>query len=259
MLTLIAESKQMSESLLPQSGEQLAHHTPHFLSEAEEIAASLDSYSPEQLAEIVKISPRYAARLKRLLYDFPLRHTGLRALKAFTGVAFRSADFESLPDEELKNVEKNLLIVSSLYGLLRPDDIIKPYRLNFNTRIPKYDKQMSAYWRPKTTVALIKTLQERNENAVLMLLPADAFLCFDKKLLRHFAGVTTIDFKMRTSSGDLTTPPADLLKQMRGKMSVIASSPEYKTEDDLKTIYTDDFSYHSSPFAGQLIFTAGDF
>ncbi len=258
MLTLIAESKQMCEDLLPQSESQLALHSPRFLGEAEEIAASLEEYTAENLAEMIKISPRYATRLKRLLYDFPDRLTGLPALKAFTGVAFRSADFANIPEDDLRNVEANLMIVSSLYGLLRPDDIIKPYRLNFNTRIPKFDRPMSSYWRPKSTAAIVKTLQERGESSVLMLLPADAFLCFDKKLLRHFASVITIDFKMHSAAGNPVTPPADMLKQMRGKMSVIASSPKYRTEDDLKTISTDDFSYHSSPFAGRLIFTSGD-
>lgn len=221
MLILIAESKTMLTKEAPVSPEQLEPCKPRFDETADEIMNSLRDLSVGELASQLKLSGSLAAKMQKMIYDFPLKSTGYRAIEAFTGVVFRALDFVSLPPEAQKRCETQVRIISSLYGWLRPDDFIKPYRLDFTTKLeegPSAGKALNAFWRMDSTKELVNYLTERHETEIINLLPADAAKCIDWKLVKRFAKVWKVDFQELREGDVMKTPQAERLKALRGEL-----------------------------------------
>lgn len=218
MVTLLAESKTMLSSELPVSENYYLLHKPVFESQADAIAAFMNTLPFKEIAARLSISDKLAAKDAMLFYSFPDKSKGLPALKAFTGDVFRAIDFMSLPEECMGFANAHILLVSSLYGLLRPSDVVKPYRLDFNVDCGPDGENISAFWRPKVTIELVKQIKERNDKEILNLLPAEASRLIDWKIVKAFARVIKPDFKVITEEGNLKTPQSGKLKELRGKM-----------------------------------------
>ena len=215
MLILIAESKTMLEQEQPVSRECFEANTPAGEASADAVMARVADMDIADIAAAIKISPAMAAKSKRMAYEFPNKQTGLRAIDAFTGVVFKNFDYPSLSPEEKERTAANVRIISSLYGWLRPEDIIKPYRFDFTTPLATDDKTFAAYWKKDVTIQLVKYLKTTGEKNILNLLPADAAKCIDWKLVKNFAKVWKADFKEQDGAA-VRTPHAGRLKALRG-------------------------------------------
>lgn len=242
MLTLIAESKTMSSCEYTIPEDVYLKNAPAFETEAAEIMEYLATLNLTELSQRISISPGLAAKATRMIYEFPNKSTGEIAFYAFIGEVFRGIDINSLDSEDIKFAEDHIRLISSLYGILRPQDIIKPYRLDFNADCSPGGGKLSNYWKSKLTIALVKNLKETGENEILDLLPAEAAKCLDWKIIKAFAKVQKADFKIIDDNGNLKTPHSGKLKELRGKMVrtiLTAKINDFKT---LLTIKTEDFA-----------------
>lgn len=215
MFVLIAESKAMSERQQAVSAAARAVHVPVFEGEAAEIIGRLRGLDNSVLAGDFKLGPQNVARLRRSIDEFTDKSAGLRAIDAFTGVVFRALDAASLDDAAL---QRGVGIVSSLYGLLRTDDVIKPYRLDYLMKAAPDGRSLAAWWKPRVTEALANVIREHGHSEVLNLLPADAAKCIDWKLIGGVASVYTAEFKQYGSGGSLKRPSSEYLKRLRGTL-----------------------------------------
>lgn len=255
MITLIAESKTMltrGREILP---ETFAAHMPDGEDVADEIICALRNVPAENLAEVVGISASLAGKCRGMIYGFPDKSTGLSALESFTGIVFRHLMPDSMSEADVEYAERNLRIVSSLYGLLRPSDIIKPYRLDYCAKAAPGGLPLLTFWRERCTQDLLRLLRTNGETEVLDLMPADASRMFDWKMVREKADVSSVAFQETVEGGKLRTPRAGRLKELRGKLlrTVIAT----KTEcfEELKGLEHKDFVYDSeSSSFGRLFF-----
>ncbi|MDE7420065.1 MAG: YaaA family protein [Muribaculaceae bacterium] len=218
MLILIAESKTMDDRELPISHDIYESNKPVGEEQADVIIAHVATLNASDIAEIVKISLPMAAKVSRMAYEFPNKLLGQRAIESFTGVVFKSFDYPSLSSEEKQRASDNIRIISSLYGWLCPNDIIKPYRFDFTTPIAPDDKALYVFWRKEVTLELVRYLQERGETSILNLLPGDAAKCIDWKLVKSFAKVWKVDFKEPKDGSGWRTPNAGKLKALRGEL-----------------------------------------
>ena len=218
MLILIAESKTMLPCKRHFSPADIAAHTPVFNDKAAEIMLSLYGLDATDLAKEVKISVAMASKLRSMICEFTDKSEGDRAIEAYTGVVFKAFDFGSLSAEVQRTAIDSVRIVSSLYGWLKPDDIIKAYRFDFTTRVAPGQVTLAAWWKPDLTEVLLKELEARNESEVLDLLPADAAKCFDWKRINQVAKVVKVEFAETASGGRLHTPHAGRLKTLRGSL-----------------------------------------
>ena len=219
MIILIAESKTMLASEREVSPQEYQLHKPIYEEIASEIMESLAAESAAELASMLKLSGSLAAKMKKMIYEFGYKGSGNPAIEAFTGVVFRSLDFASLPDEAKERCATEVRIISSLYGWLRPFDIVKPYRLDFTSRLevgPSGGRALNSFWRMDVTKALVKKLQGDNATEIIDLLPGDASKCIDWKLVKRFAKVWKVDFQEIREGGAMKTPTAERLKAMRG-------------------------------------------
>lgn len=250
MITLIAESKTMTHEQLPVSPEEFAAHTPVGETQAEEIIWNLREYTEEQIMEMLGCSATLARDCRRMIYGFADKLTGRRAIEAYTGVVFRQLGADSWSDEMLDFARDRLRIVSSLYGMLRPSDIVKPYRLDYTAKAAPGNLPLHSFWKAACTRHLASLMRADTPQEILNLLPADALKCIDRKLIKHFGPIVTPLFKECTPGGTLRTPPASKLKTMRGRLLREIVERRIDRAADLLTI-TDhvDFQPVASPDA----------
>lgn len=221
MIILIAESKTMLATEASISAEFYKDHRPLFDSVADEIMHGLKELSVLDLAEETKLSRTLALKMQKYIYEFAYKNTGNRAIEAYTGVVFKALDYVNLSEDAQLRCNRNVRIISSLYGLLKPEDIVKTYRLDFTTKLeekPVDGRSLNIFWRKDVTMALVKYIQEVAETEILVLLPGDASNCIDWKLVKRFAKVWKVDFREIQENGNYKTPTANKLKTLRGTL-----------------------------------------
>lgn len=218
MLILIAESKTMTDCSATVDGNVYEKYKPAFAEETDKIMRSLEGNSAEELSESVKISMPMARKLYNMIYDFPDKSHGSKAIEAFTGVVFKAFDYHSLDDTGKDSTNDHVRIVSSLYGWLKPDDIIKSYRFDFTTPLATGGKTFASFWKDAVTKRLLEELSNSGCKDILNLLPTDAAKSIDWKRVKAYAKTWKVDFKEITDGGAMRTPNAGKLKTLRGKL-----------------------------------------
>lgn len=247
MLILIAESKTMREEQQPIAPGDFKAHTPAGEAAAAEIMHRLEALPQAELMAETGLSATLATKLRKQIYEFPNKALGLKAIEAFTGVVFKALKYDALSPREQDLCGSDVRIISSLYGLLRPDDIIKPYRLDFTIKAAPDGTALNTFWRKDATIALVKTLREQPGAEILNLLPADAAKCIDWKLVKRFCKVWKVDFVELTDGGSARTPAANKLKTMRGTLLRQILREGMRSVADLRGIQSEDFLFEGTP------------
>lgn len=219
MIALIAESKTMLPVEKEISDSEVLQSAPIYNAVADQIMSSLKGLDVADIAQETGLSASLAAKMQKYIYDFGFKATGNRAIDAYTGVVFKALDYDSLDNKAKKRCNQDVGIISSLYGWLRPDDIVKTYRLDFTTRLevgPSEGMALNQFWRKDVTKALVSKIQVEGQREILMLLPGDAAKCIDWKLVKRFAKVWKVDFRELQPDDTYKTPQAGKLKTLRG-------------------------------------------
>lgn len=202
----------------------------------------LDKFSVAELAQKIGISVALAQSMKKMIFEFPNKSLGEPALYAYTGIVFKALESASLSRSAILNANKNLRIISSLYGWLRPDDIIKSYRLEFKCKANPESISMFNYLKPEVTSALSKYLEANNCCEILDLMPADAAKCIDWKSLKANTKVWKVDF-VETINGIEKTPNAGKLKKLRGTLLRQILSENIDNISSLADLESEDYIY----------------
>ena len=226
----------MASEQIAIENEIFQNNKPVFEDIADSIMSYMESLSPMEIASILGISNQLAIKSHNLAYDFPHKKTGYKALYGFTGEAYKGLDVKSLTQEAIDNANNNLRIISSIYGLLKPTDIIKPYRCEFNKAITPNHKTAIQTFKPKATIEFVKLIKDNKIQDVINLLPGDADKCLDWKIIRSFTKVHKIVFQTIDSNGKLKSPIAKRLKELRGLLARQIFSDNIKTFKELTTI-----------------------
>ena len=172
------------------------------------------------------------------------------AVYAFDGDVYTGLDVYSLPEDKLASLQSQLRILSGLYGLLRPLDLIQPYRLEMGTKMPVgVKKNLPAFWKEKVTQTLN---QEMKEGEVLLNLASNEyFAAIDTKILN--AEIITPQFK-DFKNGQLKMI-SFFAKKARGMMARYVIDNEAKKLSDIQGFTTDGYQYseeHTESFSPYL-------
>jgi cytoplasmic iron level regulating protein YaaA (DUF328/UPF0246 family) len=139
-----------------------AQSIPDFLSDSEELVAKLRGYSRPRLAKLMNISPKLAELNHQRYQEWaqPFDDDNAKAaLLAFKGDVYSGFDFIDYTEADFRFAQTHLRILSGLYGLLRPLDLIQPYRLEMGTSLKtKRGKDLYAFWDLRITEAINKAL-----------------------------------------------------------------------------------------------------
>lgn len=162
MLTLLSPAKSLDlDSPLPTR----KHSQPRMLQESEKLAGVMRAKSPEELSDLMGISAELAQLNAERFADFATPFTTKNARPAmfmFAGDVYRGLDAaERFDARDITEAQKTLRILSGLYGLLRPLDLMQPYRLEMGTRLAT-DRGDSLYrwWGSQITDRVQADLEE---------------------------------------------------------------------------------------------------
>lgn len=155
------------------------HTQGAFLEEAAELVAVLQAFSPQKLAKLMKLSDKLAglntARYKEWQLPFD-QENAKQALLAFKGDVYTGIDAESFGRSEFSYLQKHLGILSGLYGLLRPLDLIQPYRLEMGTALKNpQGKNLYEFWGDKITQELARRIKALKSAPVLVNLASNEY------------------------------------------------------------------------------------
>ena len=146
---------------------------PRFLEASEQLARHMRGKSADELRELMGVS-RDVAELNAERFDAwtgrTTRRNGKQALLAFVGDVYRAFDAKSLDGRDLAYAQRNLRILSGLYGLLRPLDLIEPYRLEMGLSLPTLDAgNLYKFWGNRITQALGEEIGDKKGQIVVNL------------------------------------------------------------------------------------------
>lgn len=186
MKILISPAKSIDISKAP-TIEQFT--IPVFLNETQKLVAKLKKIKAKKLAEMMHISTDLAELNESRYRNWqePLKPTNVISpcVFAFNGEVYKGLDAHSLNEGELMRAQDQLRILSGLYGVLKPLDLMYPYRLEMGTKwaiSPKL-KNLYQFWGKKIAQQLNSELKE-NE-AVINLASSEYFKVVDKKTLKN--------------------------------------------------------------------------
>ena len=128
---------------------------PEFQDEVQEIVNVLRKKSVSGLKKLMKVSDKLAkenhGRYKEFSEDYTTANSK-QALLAFNGDVYLGLNAETLKKSDLNFAQKHVRILSGLYGILKPLDLMQPYRLEMGTKLPiKRKKNLYGYWDNKIT------------------------------------------------------------------------------------------------------------
>lgn len=231
---------------------------PAFAREALETALELAQYSVSELETMLHVNGKIAAENRLRYHDFCSDAVpAMPALCAYTGAVFKRIAPADFTADDFRFAQRHLRITSFLYGLLRPLDLIRPYRLEGGVCLPgKGGISMFDYWKPRLTDCFIETI--RQEGGVLLNLASGEMKeLFDWKRVEREVRVLTPEFQV-WKSGQLKTVTV-YAKMCRGEMVRYLIKHRIDTPEALRDFAWEDFRLDEGRSTeNHWLFTLGD-
>jgi cytoplasmic iron level regulating protein YaaA (DUF328/UPF0246 family) len=172
-----------------------------FRTDAARIARAAAKLSAADLAALMHISPALAELNVKRFKGF--RKAAERpAIRTFAGDVYRGFDAASADEDTIAYAQDHLRILSGLYGLLRPLDAIRPYRLEMGTDwAPNDGDKLTDYWGGKVARAALADVKADGSKTLLNLASQEYFAAVGPHLPKRGVAVIAPDFRVRTAKG----------------------------------------------------------
>ncbi len=176
--------------------EQNKYTVPLFQNKAESFALELAQHSIEELKQELKCSTSLAQVAKQNFIDFFNQENKLPAILAYNGQAYKCLKAHTLTNNDMEFANKHLWILSFLYGMLRPDNLIHPYRLEGKVVLEASSgRSIFDFWKPLLTDVLIDSVKA--DDGVLLHLATEEYQhIFDWKRILNEVTVVQPLFKV---------------------------------------------------------------
>ncbi|MCR6508971.1 MULTISPECIES: peroxide stress protein YaaA [Bacteroides] len=218
---------------------------PKFEAEAVRNALEMSQYPVSELERLLRVNTKIATENCLRFHDFCSEENHpMPAICAYTGAVFKRILPKDFSVEDFRYAQEHLRITSFLYGLLRPLDGIKPYRLEGDIRLPeKGGVSMFDYWKPLLTDCFIEEI--KNSGGVLVnLASAEMKDLFEWKRVEREVRVITPEFQV-WKDGQLKTIVI-YAKMCRGEMTRFIVKNRIGRPEDLKAFAWEGFALDES-------------
>lgn len=170
MLAIISPAKTLDyDSDIP----KLAYTQPHLTDYSEQLIQICRQFSPNELASLMSISDKLAGLNVARYAQWQKAHNeqnARAAIYAFKGEVYAGLDAYSLTAEDIQFAQTHLAMLSGLYGLLKPLDLMQPYRLEMGTKLANPNgKDLYAYWGNIITQSLQQAIDNQGDNVLINL------------------------------------------------------------------------------------------
>ncbi len=224
---------------------------PEHLDHAQALISQLRDMSPQQIGELMHLSDKLAALNVARYGSWDAAFTpdnAKQALLAFKGDVYTGLNANDLSEEDLDFAQHHLRMLSGLYGVLRPLDLMQPYRLEMGTKLANpRGKDLYAFWGERISGWLNEALAAQGDDVLLNLASKEYFGAVNRKALN--ARVIDVDFKdMKNGQYKIISFYA---KKARGLMSRFVIKERIEAPDQLKGFDYDGYRYcpeSSSPY-----------
>lgn len=242
MLMLIAPSKtqQVPVKSWPEAT------LPALLAEGERLIRKLQEFSVEELASLMKMSNSLALQTYERITGFQPPFTienAKQALAVFQGDVYSRIESDSYSKEERTYLQKHLRILSGLYGVLRPMDLMQTYRLEMGCKLTNSrGKNLYEFWGDLVTGTLNQDLASHTEPVLVNLASAEYIRVIKKKKLQ--GELLQIDFKEQ--KGESYKTVAIHAKRARGMMVDFAVKNKAQTVAELQAFQREGYHFQGT-------------
>ncbi len=170
MLAIISPAKTLDYESPPLTE---THTVPDFLDHSKELIKQLKAMPEAEVGALMSISPKLATLNAERYRDWKVPFTqdnAKQALLAFKGDVYTGFDLPSYGEKDFEVAQRHLRILSGLYGLLRPLDLMQPYRLEMGTKLrTKRGKDLYEFWGSTITEALQEAIADSGSKVLVNL------------------------------------------------------------------------------------------
>ncbi len=238
MKIVISPAKSLDfESKLPTT----RYSQPQFLEQAEKLNKVLIKKNPKALAKLMNISNNLAELNweRNQNFSIPFSTANARpAIYAFNGDVYMGLDAYTIPENKLDKLQDTLRILSGLYGILKPLDLMQPYRLEMGTQLKiGRKKNLYEFWKKQLTDQLNSELQDGE--LFINLASNEYFGAIDEKKLK----VPVITPIFKDWKNDKLKVLSFFAKKARGSMVRYIIDTNAKTLEDIKGFDQDGYIF----------------
>jgi len=231
MLAILSPAKTLDFDTPPRTD---THTMPEFLEHSETLIKALRKLSEDDIAELMSISPKLAELNRQRFKDWQRPFTqdnAKQALLAFMGDVYLGFELETFKEKDFAWAQDHVRILSGLYGLLKPLDLMQPYRLEMGTKFPtKRGKDLYAFWGSIITGALKTAIEKSGGGPLVNLASKEYFSAVKPKEL----GVTIITPEFKDLKNGQYKMISFFAKKARGGMTDFMIRERAKTPEALK-------------------------
>ncbi|UMB60493.1 peroxide stress protein YaaA [Lutibacter sp. A80] len=225
-----------------------------FLNEAAKLNVVLKKKSPKALSELMSISPKLGELNWQRNQDWQLPFSlenARQAVYAFNGDVYSGLDAYSLPLEKLEQLQDKLRILSGQYGILKPLDLMQPYRLEMGTKLKVGSRNnLYEFWGEKVTESLNSEMEA--DEVFVNLASNEYFKVINTKLLK----VPVITPVFKDYKGEKLKIISFYAKKARGLMVRYIIDNNIETVEGLKDFNSKGYVFDSKlSNEKELIFT----
>lgn len=233
--------------------------TPEFMTKAESLVKLMRDLSPSDLSELLDINTNLTQLNFDRFFNWHKPFTPKNAKQAaltFDGEVFRGLNAKTFSTEDFEYAQTHLRILSGLYGVLRPLDLIQAYRLEVSSKLQNpLGKDLYAFWKESVTESVLKALKKSGKpQFILNLASSEYFKTLDLKNKK----VRTLNVEFYEYKNDKYSQIVIYTKKARGLMARYVIENRIEDEEDLKGFNAEGYWYSpqmSSP--DKLVFTKG--
>ncbi len=240
MLMVISPAKTLDFETPPTTQR---HSQPDFLDAAASLVELLRLRPPQEISELMGISDKLGELNSRRFLDWAPPFTpdnAKAAVLAFRGDVYTGLEAERFDEDDFAFAQDHLRILSGLYGLLRPLDLIQPYRLEMGTRLANpAGRNLYAWWGGRLTAALNRQLGELGSHELVNLASNEYFSAVQPGEL----AAEVIQPVFQDLKGDRYKVISFYAKKARGLMSAWAIRQRITRAEDLKAFDVAGYRY----------------
>jgi len=236
MITLLSPAKSLNENVAVTNIETTK---PLFLDKSAQLIDSLKNFSVDELSKLMKLSENLSViNIERYNSWAIDKHNseGKPAVFIFDGDVYKGFDAQSLDSIDLNFAQNNIVILSGLYGMLRPLDAILPYRLEMGTKLANSNgSNLYSFWKQQVT----ETINNFDQDVVINLASNEYFSVIDKKKLNKRV-ITPLFKEFRNGTYKIISFSA---KKARGQMARFIVDNTIDDPEELKNFDLDNYVY----------------
>jgi len=239
MLVLLSPAK--IQNFKPENITDL-HSQPEFINETKQLIHLIKNLSRSELANLLNINTNLTQINLDRYFNWHLPFTTQNAKQAvltFDGEVYRGLDAKTFSAEDFEYAQSHLRILSGLYGVLLPLDLIQPYRLEVSSKLKNAKgNDLYAFWRKKITSSVLKSVKNGDKQELILNLASSEYF---KTLDLKNRTTKVIDVEFYEYKNDKFQQIVIYTKKARGMMARYVIENRIEKIEDIKGFNSSDY------------------